>query len=129
VQRPLFCHSWCRGSCRPFRRCWRHSRCGGHFATVLGAKTPVGCFADLGATRGAKTSLPPFLVRKLLSVVSQTLAPLAVRRLLYRRSWCEDSCRLFHRVNGSSAFTTRDVFFCGLILSVSPSIARYFPQQ
>jgi hypothetical protein len=32
-------------------------------------------------------------------------------------------------VNGSSTFTTREVFFCGLILSVSPSIARYFPQQ
>jgi hypothetical protein len=70
VRRPLGRRSWCEDSCRLFRGPWRHSRCEDLFTAVLGAKTPVGCFADLGATRGAKTSLPPFLVRRLLSAIS-----------------------------------------------------------
>lgn len=69
---------------RLFLRCCRHPRCEGFFTAILGAKTPVGCFAtfDVVVILDPKASSWPSLARRLLSAVSPP--PL-------RASWCKGS--------------------------------------
>jgi hypothetical protein len=50
-----------------------------------------------------------------------------VRRPLYRHSWCEDSCWIFCRVNGSSAFTTKRGLFLRVNFVVKPFDHNVFP--